>query len=49
MKFKVTAESNFGQKKVTDPTLGSVSHDQIRSKVGQNPNVLTLKLSEKAR
>ena len=47
--IRVTAGSGFGQKKVSDPTLGSASHDQTRFKIEQNPDVLTLELFEKAR
>ena len=37
----MAAGSGFEQKKMSDPTLGSDSYDQIRFKVGQNPDVLT--------
>ena len=47
--LRVTAGSGFGQKKVSNPTLGSGSYDQIRSRVEQNLNVLILELSEKPR
>ena len=46
---RVAAGSGFGQKKMSDPTLGSDSYDQTRPRVGQNPDVLTLGLSEKTR
>ena len=47
IEHKMTAGSGFGQKKMSDPTLGADSYNETRSRVGQCPNVLTLELSEK--
>ena len=46
---RVTAGLGFGQKKMSDPILGLDSYDQIRFKIGQNPDVLILKLFKKSR
>ena len=47
--YRVTAGSGFEQKKMSDSTLELDSYDQIRFKVGQNPDVLILGLFEKSR